>query len=323
MKKRLSVWLSCVLVMVLVVSFSVPVYASQTDQWVKVRDGASGTLNLSRSNASWFEIVSSDQYLTDTSGSYQTGQMRRYFFRLINLSSPGTPKRTRVNGLSVSYGTTSNTVGGVSFWIGSYADVVTERASAIPFGRDGYYHYDGSDDYVYLWCSCYAFDFLSGDFDFSLSMVNYSFDSVEANFYGTDYSINQSIDALNSSMSSQIQNQTTSVNNQIAQQTQNQTNTLTKGYDSSGMNADNEKLSSSLDSYDGAESQVTDQANGYIDAVTFFDPTTHLQLMACMTYTATFLQDLFVALGDWSILIMIALSLAFALMLIGWFKYRK
>lgn len=122
---------------------------------------------------------------------------------------------------------------------------------------------------------------------------------------------------------SDIINQTNEINNNFTQQTQQQTDTLTTGYDNSGMNSSNDKLSSSLTEYDNTESQVMDQSVQYIDAVTFFDPTTHLQLMSCITYTSTFLQDLFVALGDWSVLVLIALSLAFALMLIGWFKYRS
>lgn len=109
----------------------------------------------------------------------------------------------------------------------------------------------------------------------------------------------------------------------LEQATEKQTDTLTNGYDNTGMNADNDRLSASLDGYEDAESQVTDQSVDFIDAVTFTDPTTHLQLMTAVTWTSTFLQNLFVALGDWSVLVTIALSLAFALMLIGWFKYRK
>lgn len=123
--------------------------------------------------------------------------------------------------------------------------------------------------------------------------------------------------------SSDISNQTNSINNNINQATQNQTNTLTGGYDNSGMENTNKQLADSLASYDQTESQVTDQSVAYIDAVSFFDPTTHLQLMTSITYVSTFLQNLFVSLGDWSVLVMISLSLAFALMLIGWFKYRK
>lgn len=129
--------------------------------------------------------------------------------------------------------------------------------------------------------------------------------------------------SINNNINQATQNQTNSINNNINQATQNQTNTLTGGYDNSGMESTNKQLADSLASYDQTESQVTDQSVAYIDAVSFFDPTTHLQLMTSITYVSTFLQNLFVSLGDWSVLVMISLSLAFALMLIGWFKYRK
>lgn len=144
-------------------------------------------------------------------------------------------------------------------------------------------------------------------------LSTYYVDSVS----GTD--LNNQTNSINNAIS----NQTTSINNNINQATQNQTNTLTGGYDNSGMENTNKQLADSLASYDQTESQVTDQSVAYIDAVSFFDPTTHLQLMTSITYVSTFLQSLFVSLGDWSVLVMISLSLAFALMLIGWFKYRK
>lgn len=148
-------------------------------------------------------------------------------------------------------------------------------------------------------------------------LSTYFVDSVS----GTD--LNNQTNSINNNITSNITNQTNSINNNINQATQNQTNTLTGGYDNSGMENTNKQLADSLASYDQTESQVTDQSVAYIDAVSFFDPTTHLQLMTSITYVSTFLQNLFVSLGDWSVLVMISLSLAFALMLIGWFKYRK
>lgn len=160
--------------------------------------------------------------------------------------------------------------------------------------------------------------------------ISYRFgDDRTAFIYGIDTpfvsssDISNQTNSINNNITSNITNQTNSINNNINQATQNQTNTLTGGYDNSGMENTNKQLADSLASYDQTESQVTDQSVAYIDAVSFFDPTTHLQLMTSITYVSTFLQNLFVSLGDWSVLVMISLSLAFALMLIGWFKYRK
>lgn len=135
--------------------------------------------------------------------------------------------------------------------------------------------------------------------------------------------LNNQTNSINSNLNQATQNQTNSINNNLNQATQNQTNTLTGGYDNSGMEATNRQLASSIASYDQAEANITDQSVDYIDAVTFFDPSTHLQLMTAVTFVSTFLQNLFVAIGDWSVLVMISLSIAFALMLVGWYKYRR
>lgn len=103
----------------------------------------------------------------------------------------------------------------------------------------------------------------------------------------------------------------------------NQTDTLANGYNNSQMNNSNQNLSNSMNEYNSSETQLTDQSVGFIDDVTFFDPTTHMQLLTCVTFASSWLQSLFVSLGDWGILIMISLSLTFGLMLVGWFKYRK
>lgn len=182
---------------------------------------------------------------------------------------------------------------------------------------------------VYLWFlgrSAHYWNIVSSTGSSSPHYASFDVD-LYASFsvYPYRYSSASSSDIQNqtTSINNSITNQTNSINNNINQATQDQTNTLTGGYDNSGMENTNQQLADSLASYDQMEAQVTDQSVGYIDAVTFFDPTTHLQLMSSVIYASTFLQNLFVALGDWSVLVVISLSLVFALMLIGWFKYRK
>ncbi len=308
MKKRWQVLLSVVLVMVFSVSFSVPVCASSSDTWLPLDpSGASATVNVSLSSSDYFKIAESSQYLRGSSSSssgesyyYYTGQIRYYYWRLAYLASTSdTLFRARVNDLVVSSGSFSgDSYGSGVFLIGSTSDVLLDQAVSVPFGG-GTYYFDAGNDYIYLWYRVPVF-YINSDSDFSAS-ITYSYS-------GTFYSTLGYVDNL------------TDV---VINQTQQQTDTLTTGYDNSGMESTNDKLSSSLTEYDNTESQVMDQSVQYIDAVTFFDPTTHLQLMSCITYTSTFLQNLFVALGDWSVLVLIALSLAFALMLIGWFKYRS
>lgn len=102
-----------------------------------------------------------------------------------------------------------------------------------------------------------------------------------------------------------------------------QTDELTTGFNNSGMDSSNTALSGALTEYDNLEKEATDQSVGFIDDVSFFDPSSQVQLMTCITYCSSWLQSLFVALGDWSILVMVSLSLTLGLMLVGWFKYRK
>lgn len=113
------------------------------------------------------------------------------------------------------------------------------------------------------------------------------------------------------------------VNNTITQQTQQQTDTLTNGYDNSNMENSNTALSGSINDYDEKESQITDQATGFIDSVDFIDLSSQVQLLTGVTFASSFLQSLFVSLGDWGILVIFSLSVTLAFMLVGWFKFRR
>lgn len=336
MRKRKSVWISLIMIFVLTFSFSLSVYA-YPESWVQFSKGTSATVNRSLSDAAYYVINHSSQYIK-SDGSYFTGQYRYYYWRLATLGSPHTwESRFRVNRLSVSVGTSSGS-GGVApegkavFFIGSTSEILQGDAVSVPFGSGGTYYFDSTGDYVYLWVQQSVWYSTGGTSSPSLTVnsITYSFDSVEYTAFGSGQGINTAINETTSainkqtnSVNSSINNQTNSINNTITEETRIQTDTLTNGFDGSGMDADNNKLASSMSSYEDAESQLTDKSVGYIDAVTFFDPTKHLQLMSCITYTSTFLQNLFVALGDWSVLISISLSISFALMLIGWYKYRK
>lgn len=300
-----------------------PVCASSSSvEWKFYKYGYDNqTSNLSSANALFARVVTAERYNNNyaVSGSQinVSGSSDSYviihYYRIVQLAGASSlkPYRIKCSQISASCGSftpsSSNNVFFLNpyFLIGSSSDVYAD--TAIPF-KSLYYdlYYDVTNEPCCLWLAVPVFYPISpSSYNFS---VTYSFSSIYSSEYGTDISINQSIDKLDSDLVSSFNQQT---------------ETVTNGYDNSGMNASNDKLASSMSSFDDAEAQVTDQSVEYIDAVTFFDPTTHLQLMSCITYTSTFLQDLFVALGDWSILIMIALSLAFALMLIGWFKYRK
>lgn len=147
---------------------------------------------------------------------------------------------------------------------------------------------------------------------FSVSpVVNFSFSSLNLRFFDSG----QVTD-------SDLNNQTNSINNKIQQETQKQTNTLTNGYDNSGLNQSNSNLSGAIADYDSTESQITDSSVANIDAVEFLSPSSNATLLSSISLTTSWLQSLYVNSGDWSLLVTISLSLSLGLMLIGWFKYR-
>lgn len=108
----------------------------------------------------------------------------------------------------------------------------------------------------------------------------------------------------------------------IKEQTQKQTDSLENGYDNSGLNQSNSNLSGAIADYDSTESQITDSSVANIDAAAFVSPASNATLLASISFCTSWLQSLFVNLGDWSLLVTVSLSLALGLMLIGWFKYR-
>lgn len=109
------------------------------------------------------------------------------------------------------------------------------------------------------------------------------------------------------------------LNEAITQQTQ----TVTSGYDNAGMENSNTALSSSLTDYNQKEDAITDQSVGYIDSAAFIKPSSNATLLTSISFATSWLQSLFVNLGDWSLLVTISLSLSLGLMLIGWFRFRR
>lgn len=136
-------------------------------------------------------------------------------------------------------------------------------------------------------------------------------------------SINSTVNNQTNSLNNTLNSQTNSINNQIAQKTEEQTEDLTNGYDNSQIVDANTQLAGSMDDYEAMESQVSDRAGGYIQNVEFFDPTANTSIMSGITLTGSFLQSLYANMHDWSAVILVSLSLTFALMLIGWFKFRR
>lgn len=116
-----------------------------------------------------------------------------------------------------------------------------------------------------------------------------------------------------------VNNQTTTITNNI----KNQTDTMTNGYDNSSMSDDNTRLNDQIAQYDQAQESATNTSVSNIDAAEFINPSSNTSVFAAMTFSASFLQSLYNNLGDFGIVVMVSLSLCLGLMLVGWFKYRK
>lgn len=116
-----------------------------------------------------------------------------------------------------------------------------------------------------------------------------------------------------------VNQQTTTITNNI----QNQTDTMTNGYDNSSMSDDNTRLNTQIAQYDQAQESATNTSVSNIDAAEFINPSSNTSVFAAMTFSASFLQSLYNNLGDFGVVVMVSLSLCLGLMLVGWFKYRK
>lgn len=320
--KRLKAYLTMILVLVLSVSFSVPVQAGTTSKVyvIDVKDRSSAAVfygsayPYAPSNGGAVETLIPATVVYDLNVTFDISY--RSASVAFSFLSPVRSPSAVANGVPVSSALVSD-----YFAVGpAYAPVSVDRL--IPFEDMGSIFLEpGSYSLYYVESCLYAPTSSSAR---SLSRHNFKItynQGIRFSFSRMNIQDATGLDLATQTelLKQSTENQTKSLN----QATKDQTDTLTNGYDNTGMNNDNDRLSASLNSFDDAEGQVTDQSVEYIDAVTFFDPTTHLQLMTAITFTSTFLQNLFVALGDWSVLVTIALSLAFALMLVGWFKYRK
>ena len=130
------------------------------------------------------------------------------------------------------------------------------------------------------------------------------------------------VDSLEVS-SSDIIDQTAQINNNITQQTEKQTESLQNGYDNSSMTDDNSRLNDQMQQYDQAQEETTNNSTAYIDAAEFVNPFENASVLASVTFATSFLQSLFLSLDIWQLVVTVSLCLVLALMLVGWFKFRK
>lgn len=353
MKKGLLVVCTMISILLQVVSFSFRSEASDISsdyKWVQYAGSYSGTVNITQDSSylHYVDYISMDQYITQwsdyeyfsvrdvgTSGTvgshsfpvtpdYFTGYLTRHYIRLVVFPRPVIESLTAsiwVNNLKCSYSSFSGDIldGSIRFCYGSAQEVLSGSAYAVRGNHfDGVsFIYDcpnGSDNFgIWLVFDCFASS--SDSYEYSITNVSCNYDKCSYMVSGNLGSIDMHLGDIYNA----IQQDEAGVVDAIQDQTQE----VTEGYDNSQIEQSNTQLADSMQDYDSQQSEITDQATGYIDDVAFVDPSSQVQLAAAITYSASWLQSLFVNLGDWGILVVVSLSLAFAFMLIGWYKYRK
>lgn len=327
MKKGLSILLSVLLVMVLAVSFSVPVEAAG---WTYVSGDVTGTINNMTSSAfaTSFSGGSYSPLLPYHTGSNSLGkglikitipELNYYLKQAI----PGNSKICVEFGFRVWFQHSSVNVDSVSFYD---LDMILDNPYSSIRLSTVQAQVSGAFDRLFR-------TELYFDSPASVSMVNIHdlelWVTLDSNYSSGNtvyvypgyfrvsyYPIN---DNPNAGVLEQIKNNTNATKDAV----NSQTDTLANGYDNSGMENSNTALSGSMNDYHERESQVTDQATSFIDGVEFIDLSAQAQLLTGITFASSFLQSLFVSLGDWGILVIFSLSVTLAFMLVGWFKFRR
>lgn len=332
---------------ILVQAFSFPSYAlNPSAEWGQSIGSYSGTTNLSWSNAAYYSIISSSQYLTSagissidyyppyegssgispghgsivgpSSYKYFTGGYCYVYWPLYR-HYPTIGYQYRINGLSISHGSVSGfDDNSIIYMYGSDSDIVNGTARPIytdnPSNSSWVTPVADSSRYC-IWLRATVFIDSSSDPDISINTVSCSFSSIDSRFYTGDVAVQESLlnieDAINQDQAG------------VVDAIQDQTQEVTEGYDNSQTTNDNEQLAGAMQDYDNSQSAAVGDSTGYIDDVSFFNPSSSAQVMSGITLTGSFLQSLFENMGQWSAVVLVSLSLTFGLMLVGWFKFRK
>lgn len=348
--KGLSVFLSFVLVLVLTVSFSVPVHAE--NGYLDIDAGAqSVVLNGPTIYASTTHLVSpiiasstpsSNLFISGatsfdnyTNVSYTIS----YMIPLGTLYGGAIPfwnkdfSALRI-GIPFDLSTEYNPTSANGLWTGT-GSCRLEKVHMSLFGQEQVVSCSISGGNVNRTTAYVYFDVpFAGDFSLNDGFLSISFDFL-ATLFCYDTSSNTAVST--GGFSSVLPKHTLNYGNNDftvrvnyydnllvnSSDVEDQTDTLTSGFDSSSMSSSNTALSGSIAEYTGTESQITDQSVSFIDGVQFYDLNTQPQMLACITFCSSWLQSLFVNIGLWGILVMVSLSFGFGLMLIGWFKYRR
>lgn len=106
---------------------------------------------------------------------------------------------------------------------------------------------------------------------------------------------------------------------QLANDNQN-TDTMVNGYDNSGMESSNSKLSQSMQEYESQEARLLGSVQGHIDGFTYVNP--FVQFTAPLADVSFMLTGIYTGLGALNIPIAFSLTLSIGLICIGWYRFK-
>lgn len=131
-----------------------------------------------------------------------------------------------------------------------------------------------------------------------------------------DLEVNVNLDKLKTS----IDNMSQAVQNKL----QSVTDTITGGYNNSGMQEDNNELSGALDELDNAEQEVLDDVNGYIEGFEYpsFDGISS-GIIGALSFFGGFLHSIFLGMGEFGLIITFSLTMIFVLIIVGYHRIRS
>lgn len=121
-----------------------------------------------------------------------------------------------------------------------------------------------------------------------------------------------------SELMSGIEDQTNEINNQIEESTDE----ITRGYDNSSLNNSANEYHQADQELENAQNAAWDQGAGRIEDFDFGEFDFSPGVMAALSYCGNWLQNVFVGISFFNLPITIGLTIVFALMIIGYYRYH-
>lgn len=117
-----------------------------------------------------------------------------------------------------------------------------------------------------------------------------------------------------------INNMSTAVQNKL----QTTTDQITNGYDNSGIIQENDKLEQSINDYDEVESEIFDEAGGFVGEFEYpsIDSLSGSVIKA-LAFVGSLLQSIFLSMGDFSSIITFSLTMIFVMVVVGYHRIRS